>query len=60
MMSGGDLYELSKLLEHFNIKMTGRYADHARAHIVKAGGVFRELWNELEQQSERGGNDAAP
>lgn len=27
MMSGGDLYELSKLLGHSNIKMTERYAD---------------------------------
>jgi integrase len=37
MMSGGDLYELSNLLGHSNIKMTERYADLARAHIVKTG-----------------------
>jgi hypothetical protein len=26
MMNGGDLYELSKILGHSNIKMTERYA----------------------------------
>jgi integrase len=51
MMSGGDLYELSKLLGHSNIKMTERYADLARAHIVKTGNVSRELWNRMEPQS---------
>ena len=45
MMSGGGLYELSKLLGHSNIKMTERYADLARAHIVKTGNVSRELWS---------------
>jgi hypothetical protein len=60
MMSGGDLYELSKLLGHSNIKMTERYADLARAHIVKTGSVSRELWSRMEPQSERGGNDVAP
>jgi len=58
-MSGGDLYELSKLLGHSNIKMTERYADLARAHIVKTGNVSRELWNKMEPQSERGEIDAA-
>jgi integrase len=53
MMSGGDLYELSKLLGHSNIKMTERYADLARAHIVKTGSVSREIWTKLEPQSER-------
>jgi site-specific recombinase XerC len=53
MMSGGDLYELSKLLGHSNIKMTERYADLARAHIVKTGNVSREVWRKLVPQSER-------
>jgi len=56
-MSDGDLYELSKLLGHSNIKMTERYADLARAHIVKTGSVSRELWNKLEPKSERGESD---
>jgi len=45
------------LLGHSNIKMTERYADLARAHIVKTGSVSRELWNQLEPQSERGESD---
>ena len=53
MMSGGDLYELSKLLGHSNIKMTERYADLARAHIVKTSNVSREVWRKLVPQSER-------
>ncbi|MDE3103842.1 MAG: site-specific integrase [Acidobacteriota bacterium] len=52
MMSGGDIYELSKLLGHSNIKMTERYADLARAHIVKTGSVSREIWGKLKPQSE--------
>jgi integrase len=59
MMSGGDLYELSKLLGHSNIKTTERYADLARAHIVKTGSVSRELWSKLEPQSERGESEVA-
>ena len=59
MMSGGDLYELSKLLGHSNIKMTERYADLARAHIVKTGNVSRELWSKLEPQSEREESEVA-
>jgi len=53
MILGGDLYERSKLLGHSNIKMTERYADLARAHIVKTGSVSRELWTRMERQSER-------
>lgn len=53
MMSGGDLYELSKLLGHSNIKMTERYADLAHAHIVKTGSVSREIWTKMKPQSER-------
>ena len=48
MMSGGDLYELSKLLGHSNIQMTERYADLARAHIVKTGkshASYGTRWN---------------
>jgi integrase len=47
MMCGGDLYELSKLLGHSNIKMTERYAKLAREHIVKTGSVSREIWKKL-------------
>jgi hypothetical protein len=43
----------SKLLGHSNIKMTERYADLARAHIVKTGNVSREVWSKLVPQSER-------
>jgi hypothetical protein len=50
MMSGGDLYELSKLLGHSNIKMTERYAELTRAHIVKTGNVSREVWSKMEPQ----------
>jgi hypothetical protein len=41
------------LLGHSNIKMTDRYADLVRAHIVKTGSVSREIWSKLEPQSER-------
>ena len=54
---GGDLYELSELLGHFNLKRTERYADLARAHMVKTGSVSRELWSQRQPQSERGKND---
>jgi integrase len=59
MMSGGDLYELSKLLGHSNIKMTERYAELAQAHIVKTGSVSREIWSKLEPKSEREGEEDA-
>jgi hypothetical protein len=39
--------------------MTERYADLARAHIVKTGNVSRELWSKLEPQSERGESEVA-
>ncbi len=44
MMCGGDLYELSKLLGHSNIKMTERYAELAREHIIKTGSVSAQIW----------------
>lgn len=53
MMSGGDLYELSKLLGHANIKMTERYAELAQEHIVRTAGISCEIWSKLEPQSER-------
>jgi hypothetical protein len=59
MISCGDLYELSKLLGHSDIKMTERYADLARAHIVKTGSVSRELWSKMEPQSESRESDVA-
>jgi site-specific recombinase XerD len=37
MMSGGDLYELAKILGHQKTKMTERYAKLARGHIAKTG-----------------------
>ena len=59
MMSGGDLYELSKLLGHSNIKMTERYAELAQAHIIKTGSVSREVWSKLEPKSKREGEEEA-
>jgi len=58
MMSGGDLYELSKLLGHSNIKMTERYAELAQAHILRTGSVSREIWSKLEPKLEREEEDA--
>ncbi len=60
MMSGGDLYELSKLLGHSNVKMTERYAELAQEHIVKTGSVSREIWSKLKPQSERGCDGTTP
>ncbi len=53
MMSGGDLYELAKILGHSNIKMTERYAKLGRQHIARTGSIAREVWKRMEQQ-ERG------
>lgn len=50
MMSGGDLYELAKILGHSNIKMTERYAKLGRQHIARTGNVAREIWRRMEQQ----------
>jgi hypothetical protein len=50
MMSGGDLYEPSKLLGHSNITTTERYAKLAQKHIVKTGSVLRENWSRQEPQ----------
>ena len=44
MMNGGDPYELAKILGHSNIKMTERYAKHARSHIAKTGSTACEMW----------------
>ena len=51
MMCGGDLYELSKLLGHSNIKMTERYAELAREHIIKTGNVSSEIWSKMQPQT---------
>lgn len=50
MMCGGNLFDLQKLLGHSNIKMTERYADLAREHIIKTGSVSREIWSKLQPQ----------
>lgn len=55
MMSGGDLYELSKLLGHSNIKMTERYAELAREHIIRTGTVSGEIWNKMVPERTRRG-----
>lgn len=47
MMTGGDLYELAKILGHANIKMTERYAKLARHHIARTGSTAREMWTLL-------------
>jgi integrase len=51
MMSGGDLYELAKILGHANIKMTERYAKLARGHIAKTSNTARELWKLMEPEA---------
>lgn len=48
MMSGGDLYELAKILGHSNIKMTERYAKLARQHLARTSSTAREMWKLLE------------
>ena len=49
MMSGGDLYELAKILGHSNIKMTERYAKLGRKHIARTGTTAREIWKLMEK-----------
>lgn len=49
MMSGGDLYELAKILGHSNIKMTERYAKLGRKHIARTGSTAREIWKLMEK-----------
>jgi hypothetical protein len=36
-MNGGDLYELTKILGHSNIKLSERYAKLGRQHIARTG-----------------------
>ena len=43
MMNGGDLYELAKILDHSNIKITERYAKLGRQHIARTGNTAREI-----------------
>jgi integrase len=50
MMSGGDLYELAKILGHSNIKMTERYAKLGRQHIARTGNTARGIWKLLEKE----------
>jgi site-specific recombinase XerD len=52
MMSGGDLYELAKILGHSNIKMTERYAKLGRQHIARTSSTAREMWKLLEPACE--------
>jgi len=51
MMSGGDLYELAKILGHSNIKMTERYAKLSRGRIAKTGNTAREIWKLMESEA---------
>jgi hypothetical protein len=41
MMTATIFYELAKILDHSNIKMTERYAKLGRQHIVRAGSTAR-------------------
>jgi site-specific recombinase XerD len=43
MMNGGDLYEMAKILDHSNIKMTERYAKLGKDHIARTGSTAREM-----------------
>lgn len=56
MMNGGDLYELSKLLGHANIKMTERYAKLARAHMTKTGNTAKLIWTMMKKEPLQDGN----
>ena len=51
MMSGGDLYELAKILGHCNIKMTERYAKLGKSHIARTGNTAREMWRLMEGEA---------
>jgi integrase len=53
MMSGGDLYELAKILGHSNIKMTERYAKLGRAHMARTSSTAREIWKLLDGNCEQ-------
>jgi site-specific recombinase XerD len=43
MMNGCDLYEMAKILDHSNIKMTERYAKLGKDHIARTGSTAREM-----------------
>ena len=51
-MNGGDLYELTKILGHSNIKMTERYAKLERQYIARTGNTTREIWKLLEKEED--------
>jgi integrase len=62
MMSGGNLYELARILGHSNIKMTERYAKLGKEHIARTSSTAREMWKLLEANAmfangSRGVND---
>jgi integrase len=52
MMNGGDLYALSKLLGHSNIKMTERYAKLGREHITKTSTTAKVIWSLMKKRPE--------
>jgi hypothetical protein len=56
MMNGGDLYELAKILGHWNIKMTERYAKLGREHISKTGTTAKVFWTLMKKSEEEQGN----
>jgi hypothetical protein len=51
--TGGDLYELPKILGHSNIKMTERYAKLGKAHIASTGGTARAMWKLMQREAGR-------
>jgi len=53
MMSGGDLYELAKILGHSNIKMTERYAKLGREHITKTSTTAKVIWSLMKKKPEQ-------
>jgi integrase len=49
IMSGGDLYKLSKLLGHSDLKMTQRYAELSPAYIAQERERMDTLWTLAEK-----------
>ena len=51
MMSGGDLYELAKILGHANIKMTERYAKLGKQHMASTSNTAAVMWKLMQEEA---------